>query len=102
MKNPFKKTNTKPPKETLQELQASFNQVLFELGDLNYRKTMIKAQLGALESEINARTAKADKMGVDAQALRQRIQEEMAKTAKQGQPGQQEVPKEVPEQQHAS
>lgn len=94
MKLPFKKAKEpSKPEETLQSLQQEFNQVMFELGDLNYRKHMINSELSKINSEINTRTQKADDMGKRAAVLRQRAQEELAKTVKQGQTNAQEATK---------
>lgn len=72
------------PKQNLQQLQQEFNQTMFRIGDLTYRKTMVKAELSKMEQELQSLTAKADKMGVDAMALRQRIQEELKQTVSKG------------------
>lgn len=86
MKLPFRKPkeNKGQSEETLQTLQQSFNQVLFELGDLNYRKNMIKQELTKIDSEINSRIQKADAMGVRANALRLRAQAEVQAKVEEG------------------
>lgn len=80
---PFRKKDKKPS-ETLQTIQQEFNQVMFELGDLNYRKHMIGQELSKINSEINTRQQKADDMGKRALKLRQLAQEEVLSKAKEG------------------
>lgn len=86
----FKKKVKSGPNElkpvTLQELQQQFNQTMFELGDLNYRKHMINAELAKINSEINIRTQRADAYGVDASKMRQAMNEEVAVKVEKGAP----------------
>lgn len=77
---------------TIQEAQAEFNQTLFQLGDLNLRKHMVKQNLTQLENEIVETTKKLDAIGKSAQELNQKAQAELAKTVKQGEPSVKAVP----------
>jgi hypothetical protein len=84
---PFKKkqnVNPEQPSQNLQQLQQDFNQALFELGNMFYRKHMIKENIAAIDSEINSQTQKLDKMGVEAAKLRTKIQEEVKATVEKG------------------
>jgi hypothetical protein len=82
----FNKKNKKNSNETLQSLQQEFNQTLFELGDLNYRKHMMNEELAKINSEINKRVQAGDEMGKRAAVLRAKAQEELAARVKEGQP----------------
>jgi hypothetical protein len=88
MKLPFKKSKVTAapdsPTETLQSLQQEFNQVVFEIGDLTYRKVLATKEIARLNDEINNRTQKADAMGVRAASLRAKAQQELNKTIEQG------------------
>jgi uncharacterized coiled-coil DUF342 family protein len=74
-----KKANNIGKTDTIQSLQAEFNQVMFELGDLNYRKHMLNQELANIASEINTRIQKADELGKRASVVRQLAQEEVKK-----------------------
>jgi predicted nucleic acid-binding Zn-ribbon protein len=90
--NPFKKKGSLKsaekinPTQTLQQVQQEFNQGLFELGNLNYRKHMVHQELSRLSDDMAKLSQKLDAMGVEAAKLRQKIQEEVAKTAASGTP----------------
>ncbi len=81
----FKK-NKKESNQTFQQLQQSFNQVMFELGNLYYKKSMFKQELAAIDSHINTLTQKADSMGKDAAAAQKKMQEEVKLKVAEGQP----------------
>ena len=86
MKNLFKKPviAKEAPQATLQSLQQDFNQCMFELGDLYYRKHMIRQELSKIEDAINSHQQKADNMGKEAAKLRAKIQAEVAQKVEEG------------------
>lgn len=84
MKIPFRKPNPELKKVTLQDLQQQFNQIMLELGDLNYRKHMMNNEISKLNNEINTRHQKADELGKDAQKLRAAMQAEVAAKVEEG------------------
>lgn len=86
MKNPFKKPSLvkEGPQATLQSIQQEFNQCMFELGDLYYRKHMIRQELSRIEDNINSHQQKADNMGKEASKLRQKIQAEVKTKVEEG------------------
>jgi archaellum component FlaC len=77
-----KKESNKPV--NLQDLQHQFNQVMFELGGLQYRKSMIKQELARLDSGINTLTQKADRLGEDAAKVKAKMEEEVKAKVKEG------------------
>jgi hypothetical protein len=84
---PFFKKKPKTPELkalTLQDYQQQFNQVMFELGDITYRKHMFNQEIAKLASEANTRIQKADQLGLDAQKLRANIQKELAAKVEEG------------------
>lgn len=83
MKNPFKAVK-KSGQQTLQEMQQEFNQLLFKLGDANYRKSMFKAEFAKLDSEINTLTQNLDTLGKNAVAARSKAEEEVKATIAKG------------------
>jgi hypothetical protein len=89
----FKRKEKAPARKTIQDIQTAFNQVVFEVGDLTYRKHMIKEELSRLESALNERKQKLDTMGKQAQLLRAKAQEELKQTVKAGEANAQETPK---------
>lgn len=84
MKLPFTKPKPEFKAITLQDLQQQFNQVMFELGDLHYRKHMINAELAKINSEINTRAQKADNYGLEAAKLRKNMEQEVANKVEEG------------------
>ena len=82
MNNPFKKKPKTPPTETLQEIQQEFNMTMYQIGNLNYRRTMLDRELVKIGKEVEELTKKADKLGLDASSARGRIQKEMQDTVK--------------------
>lgn len=83
MKNPFKTKKDRAP-ENLQAIQQVFNQVVFELGDLHYRKYMISRELNKVQDDINSHNQKLDSLGKQAQQLRNKAQSELNKTIQTG------------------
>jgi len=79
----FKKKNKQVISQNLQQIQQEFNQSLFELGNTFYRKHMIKEQIAAVDSDLNALTQKLDKYGIEAAKLRDKIQSELKTTIQQ-------------------
>ncbi len=82
----FKKQK-KVQHKTLQELQTAFNQIMFEIGDLHYRKHMIQQELSKITEAINQRQHSADLMGKDAAILRSKMQEEVKAKVEEGSKG---------------
>lgn len=78
---------------TIQSVQQEFNETVFELGDLSYRVHMVESELKRLGQEIHTRTQKLNGLGKEAQTLRGKVKEELAKTAEQGAPNAEEAPK---------
>lgn len=72
------------PQATLQDLQGQFNQLIFQLGDLYYRKHMIDANVTAINSDINTLKQKADNIGKEAQLVRSKMDAEVAAKIKEG------------------
>lgn len=79
-----KKLKSVETKRTLQQIQQEFNQVMFELGDLNYRKHMIRQELSKIESEINSRQQKADSYGVEARNVQTKMKAELDAKIEEG------------------
>lgn len=86
--NPFKKKKAameaKGPQQTLQDIQQQFNQIIFKLGDLSYRKNILNKELGNIGNEVANLNKQADDLGVKAAEVRARIQEEMKAKLEEG------------------
>ncbi len=68
----------------LQDMQKEFNQLTYQLGDIQYRQHMIKQELSRLNSQANTLTQKMDNLGVKAQKTRNLMQQEVQKTIAKG------------------
>lgn len=77
-----KKGQAKP--KTLQDITGAFNQLLYKLGDLNFRKALIQKDNTTLEQEIQKVKAELDKLNEQGFRVRAKMQEEVEKTAAQG------------------
>lgn len=74
----------KKAQANLQDMQKEFNQILFQLGDITYRKHMIAKELGNINNHVNSLTQKLDGLGVKAQKTRSLMQEGVQKTIAKG------------------
>lgn len=84
--NPFKKKpklKAAPGPTTLQEYQNEFNQVLFQMGQLVYRKFLINKELTSLNDQISGLYEKADKLGIGAGRVRAAIEQEIVDKTKE-------------------
>jgi hypothetical protein len=79
---------------TLQSLQQEFNQELFSLGDLHYRKHMINQELRKIDALINTCHQKADQIGKDARKAQAKMQGEVMAKVEEGKADQKETPNE--------
>lgn len=85
------KVDAKGPEDTLQQLQEKFNNIIFRLGDLHYRKAMISAQLGNLSNDIAELLKQGEALGAKASAISSKIKQEVAATVQEGQPGEESI-----------
>ena len=76
----FNRKTASASNETLQDIQNQFNQLIFRIGDLHYRKTLINTELGKVSNELTDLVNKANELGVKASKVKARIQEEMTNT----------------------
>ena len=68
--------------ETIQQLQQEFNGVIFQMGQIAYRRHIMQCEVKGLDGQLNTLFQRADTLGKQDQVLRQRAQKELADTIK--------------------
>lgn len=83
----FKKRLKAPkedPNQTLQSVNSDFQNAIYNIGLLNYKKSMIASELSKINEQISDLQAKANAFGREAQSLQQKIKAELDKKVAEG------------------